>query len=246
VSTQQQGISPDLLQEHAIADYLRDHPEFFTTHTGLLADIRVPHRTDGTISLIEHQVSVLRERNHALQHQLHSLVQVARDNDRLNEQVQRLTLALLEAPDLHAVLRALGDSLVNDFRADALVMGLFVAEQRLPRDADLALTIRALSAETEGAAAFASTLNARKPLCGHLRREQRNYLFADTAEENVASAVVVALGFPGANSRHARRLGLLGIGSRDARRYHAGMGTVFLSHMGELIGRAVGRYLPMQ
>ena len=246
MSTQQQGISPDPLQEHAIADYLRDHPEFFATHTGLLADIRVPHRTDGAISLIEHQVSVLREKNHALQRQLHSLVQVARDNDRLNEHMQRLTLALLEAPDLHTVLRALGDSLVNDFRADALVMGLFVAEQRLPHDAAGPLTMRALSADAEGASVFASVLNAGKPLCGHLRREQRNYLFPDIAEENVASAVVVALGFPGADSPHSKRLGLLGIGSRDARRYHAGMGTMFLNHLGELIGRAVGRYLPLQ
>jgi uncharacterized protein YigA (DUF484 family) len=246
VSTQQQGISSDPLQEHAIADYLRDHPEFFATHAGLLADIRVPHHTDGAISLIEHQVAVLREKNHALQRQLHSLVQVARDNDRLNEQMQRLTLALLEASDLHTVLRALGDSLANDFRADASVLGLFMAEQRLPHDTDGALTMRALSAEAEGAAAFASVLNAGKPLCGHLRREQRNYLFADAAEENVASALVVALSFPGADSRHAKRLGLLGIGSRDARRYHPGMGTMFLNHLGELVGRAIGRYLPLQ
>jgi uncharacterized protein YigA (DUF484 family) len=247
MSTRQQGIPQDVPEEPAIADYLRNHPEFFVTHAELLAEIRVPHHPEGTVSLIERQVSVLRERNLELKRQLHALVQVARDNDRLNEQMQKLTLALLDAPDLSATLRVLSDSLHDDFNAEALVMGLFIAESQLPRwDEDGLLTLRALSAEDEGAAGFAAVHASGKPLCGHLRRAQVHYLFGPAEEENIASAVVLALNAPDGNTLQSRQLGILGIGSRDPRRYHAGMGTLFLTYLGVLIGRAVGRYLPLR
>lgn len=246
MSTKQQDIPQDAVQEPDIAAYLRTHPDFFLNHTSLLADIRVPHQTAGAISLIERQVTVLRDQNQDLKRQLHALVQVARDNDRLNEQVQRLTLALMEGSDLSAALRTIGDSLRNDFRADAAVLGLFTQGAQLPAfDGQAALQLRALSEHEAGAGAFATLLVGGKPLCGHLRRTQMHYLFGDTAAENVASAVVLALNAGGGDPRHPKRLGLLGIGSRDARRYHAGMGTLFLSHLGELIGRAVGRHLPL-
>ena len=246
MNTRQQGISQDALEEQTIADYLRDHPEFFTSHTGLLADIHIPHHTEGTVSLIERQVSVLREQHQETKRQLHALVQVARDNDRLNEQIQRLTLALLEAPDLPSTLQTLNDTLLNDFHADALVVGLFMNESRLSGLDHRDLTaVRTLSGEDEESAGFAAVISGGKPLCGHLRDRQITYLFGEIAEDNIASAVVVALNSPGVDNLKPRCLGLLGIGSRDPNRYHAGMGTVFLSYLGDLIGRAVGRYLPL-
>lgn len=245
MSTRQQNIPQDA-EEQVIADYLRDHPEFFLTHSQLLADIQVPHHTEGTVSLIERQVSVLREQSQDLKRQLHALVQVARDNDRLNEQMQRLTLALLEAPDLSTTLRALGDSLHNDFRADAVVMGLFSHEGQLPHfDHQEEINLRGLTPDAEGTAAFATLLTTGKPLCGRLRHGQMSYLFGDMAEDNINSAVVLALNTPDGDTLQTKHLGLLGIGSRDPKRYHAAMGTLFLNYLGELIGRAVGRYLPL-
>jgi uncharacterized protein YigA (DUF484 family) len=246
MSTRQQGISQATLEEQTIADYLREHPEFFSAHSGLLADLQIPHHTDGAVSLIERQVSVLREQHLEAKRQLHALVQVARDNDRLNEQMQRLTLSLLEARDLSSTLQMLNDSLANDFRADALVMGLFMSEAQLAALGNCDLTaVRPLSAGDEGSAAFAAVINGGKPLCGHLRNSQISYLFGEIAEDNIASAVVVALNARSADNLQPSCLGLLGIGSRDANRYHAGMGTLFLSYLGDLIGRAVGRYLPL-
>lgn len=246
MSTRQQGVSQTALEEQTIADYLREHPDFFSAHGGLLADLQIPHHTDGAVSLIERQVSVLREQHLETKRQLHALVQVARDNDRLNEQMQRLTLSLLEARDLSSTLQMLNDSLANDFRADALVMGLFISETQLAALGNCDLTaVRPLSAGDEGSAAFAAVINGGKPLCGHLRTGQISYLFGEIAEDNIASAVVVALNTRSADNLQPSCLGLLGIGSRDANRYHAGMGTLFLSYLGDLIGRAVGRYLPL-
>src|SRR3569623_569025 len=194
MSTRQQDMPQDAMQDHLIADYLRNHPEFFNTHTRLLAESRVPHQAHGAVSLIERQITVLRDQNLELKRQLQALVQVARDNDTLNLRIQRFTLALLEA--------AIGN------------------------------------ADT---AAFATLLATGKPLCGHLRRGQADYLFGAQADD-IGSAVVLALD-AAPDSAASNRLGLLGIGSRAAKRYHAGMGTLLLTHLGDLIGRALARHL---
>lgn len=245
MSTRQHGISTDTMQDHSVVEYLRDHPDFFNTHTGLLAEIHVPHQSHGAVSLIERQVIVLREQNQDIKRQLQALVQVARDNDRLNQRVQQLTLTLLEAKDLNTTLRVLANSLHEDFRADALVLCLFGRTPRLPEyDESGLLRLRSLPAEQLDTS-FGGLLATGKPLCGHLRRGQLNALFEDQEQDpagQIGSAVVLALGTPGGDT--PARYGLLGIGSRDGKRYHAGMGTLFLSYLGDLIGRAIARHLP--
>src|SRR3569623_3705821 len=100
MSTRQQDMPQDAMQDHLIADYLRNHPEFFITHSRLLAEVRVPHLAHGAVSLIERQLTVLRDQKLELKRQLQALVQVARDNDRLNARIQHITLGLQDARDL--------------------------------------------------------------------------------------------------------------------------------------------------
>jgi uncharacterized protein YigA (DUF484 family) len=58
------------------------NPEFFERHQALLARLRLPHSRGGsTISLVERQIEVMRERHAALEAKLAELVRVARDND---------------------------------------------------------------------------------------------------------------------------------------------------------------------
>lgn len=246
MSTRQQGISKDTLEEQTVADYLRNNPEFFKSHTKLLADLQVPHQAEGAISLIERQVSVLREQHQETKRQLHTLVQVARDNDRLNDQIQQLTLALLQTTDLPTTVQVLNESLLNDFQADAVVICLLISESQLSElNICNVSTVRSLSMDDEASTAFSGVINGGKPLCGHLRHRQTNYLFGEGAKDNIASAAVVALNSHGTDALQPRCIGLLGIGSRDAKRYHAGMATQFLSYLGELVGRSMGRYMPI-
>src|SRR3569833_1590329 len=104
-STRQHDIGQEDKQDHLIADYLRNNPEFFNTHARLLAELRVPHQAYGAVSLIERQLTVLRDQNLELKRQLQALVQVARDNDRLNDRNQHFTHGLLAARDLATTLQ---------------------------------------------------------------------------------------------------------------------------------------------
>ena len=75
-------------------------------------------------------------------------------------------------------------------------------------------------------------LKSRKPVCGVLRREELNYLFPDAGE--VGSAALMPLSDTG-------DLGLLAVGSSDADRYKSDMGTLFLSHIAEVMVRLLPR-----
>src|SRR3569623_1279112 len=240
MSTRQQDMPQDAMQDHLIADYLRNNPEFFNTHARLLAELRVPHQAHGAVSLIERQLTVLRDQNLELKRQLQALVQVARDNARLNDRIQHFTLGLLEARDLATTLQVVTTGFRNAFHADGVALCLFrhllpLGRHHVPE----ALTLREVAADAGDNDVFATVLATGKPLCGHLRRGQAVYLFGEQAEM-ARSAVVLTLN---AGSGGAR-LGLLGVASHDATRYHAGMGTLFLGHLGDLIGRALARHLP--
>ena len=59
-----------------------------------------PHARGSSISLVERQLAVLRERSLDMHQRLGRLVDVARDNDRLFELTRQLTLDLLDADSL--------------------------------------------------------------------------------------------------------------------------------------------------
>ena len=98
----------------------------------LLAKLRLPHLRDAaaTVSLVERQVEVLRERNQSLERKLKELVDVARANDALADRIHRLSQRLIRAHDLPATIDAVETSLREDFDAMHSVLVLFLEEAR--------------------------------------------------------------------------------------------------------------------
>jgi uncharacterized protein YigA (DUF484 family) len=56
------------------------------------------------VSLVERQMSLLRDRNIEMRHRLSQLMDVARDNDRLFDKTRRLILTLMDAASLEDVV----------------------------------------------------------------------------------------------------------------------------------------------
>lgn len=50
------------LTEAQVAEFLQQHPDFFTRNAKLLEKLHVPHETGRAVSLVERQTSVLREK----------------------------------------------------------------------------------------------------------------------------------------------------------------------------------------
>ena len=96
MSTQPEYVE-DSLTDEAVAEFLTQNPDFFERNSHLLKALRLPHASGGAVSLVERQVSVLRQRDVKLEKQLKDLIQVARDNDVLSAKVHRLSIELLAA-----------------------------------------------------------------------------------------------------------------------------------------------------
>lgn len=212
----------DGLTEAAVEAYLRAHPDFFERHLSLLDVLKLPHPVGGAVSLIERQVSVLREKNRQLERKLLDLVQVARDNEHLSSRLHHLALGLMDADSLDAVLATVQEQLRGEFKADYVVIRLLGGDGQGPHF---------VASDSAGLAAFEDLMRDRRPVCGRLTEAQRAFLFGEAAE-SVGSAVMVPLS-------GTEPLGILALGSRDADRFHPGMGTLFLGYLGELISKAV-------
>src|ERR1700753_894802 len=113
------GVAPvESPEEESIASYLQQHPDFFERHSALLARLRLPHARGGsTISLVERQIEVLREKHAAVEAKLAEFVRVARANDALADKLHKFTRLLLRAGSREAVVSTVEASLRMDFDA---------------------------------------------------------------------------------------------------------------------------------
>ncbi len=218
------GMSATETEEESIAAYLQHNPEFFERHQALLARLRLPHvRGGSTISLVERQIEVLREKHAALEGKLADLVRVARGNDAIAEKLHRFTRRLLAARSRADAIAAIEASLREDFDAFHGVLVL-IGEQA---DATPQRFLRTIRADDPNLKSFETLFASGKPRCGQARDSQREFLFGSDAND-IGSIALVPLGEKGT-------VGLMAIGSTDRDRFHPGMSTEFLARMGELI-----------
>jgi len=204
--------------DQAVIDYLQAHPDFFQRHPECLARLELTHPSGEAISLIEHQIKILRQQAAQHQSQMAQFVEVARENELLNERLHKLTLALLDAVTFDEVVNVLEDKLHDDFQAEAVKLHLFT------------------HAETDGNAnpdldGFRPFLEKGEARCGRLSKAQLEYLFSTQAED-IQSTALIPL-------QEESILGLLAIGSHNAQRFHPGMGTDYLTRLGEIVSKTL-------
>lgn len=221
--------APD--EEESTAAYLRENPDFFDRHPQLLEDMVVPHSCGGAVSLVEYQVGVLRDQVHELRRRMQSLANNARDNEALSQRLHQLTLSLVECTRLDEVLTNLYQAMGEDFKADFAAIRLF-ADPRSEGDQGLGEFV---GNHSDATALFSRVLASNKPICGHFKEKQVAFLFPENAAE-LGSGALLPLG-------QNPRFGVLAIGSRDAQRFHPGMGTIFLRQLGDIVSRVLAPHI---
>ena len=214
------------LEAAAIAAYLEAHPDFFVEHEELLPALRIPHQRGDTISLVERQMKILRERNIEMRHRLSQLMDVARDNDRLFEKTRRLILALMDATSLEDLVISVEDSLRQDFQVPFVSLILF---------GDNAMPVGRWVSAAEAQTAIGGLLTEGKSVSGSLREHELDFLFGEEQRQQIGSTAVVAIAHQGIH-------GVLAIASRDPQHYRSSVGTLFLSYIAEVLGRILPRF----
>lgn len=213
------------LDDEQVRDYLKEHHDFLQRNPDMLDYLHISHASGSAISLVEKQVSVLRERNMDMRHRLNALTGNARDNDKLYEKTRDLVLQLLEAESVAALYRVFIDSMTDQFEVDHACMILYGDSDTWQdcRTETLAHT------ETE----IGPLINGHKAVCGTLRPEELQFLFPEGAA-GIGSAALMPL-------HNGDPVGLIAVGSSDAHRYSKNTGTIFLSHLADVIVRLLPR-----
>jgi uncharacterized protein len=212
------------LNDDIVREYLINHDDFLQRHPDMLDYLHVSHASGSAISLVEKQVSVLRERNMDMRARLKALTANAKDNDILYERTRALVLKLLAADSIESLYRTFIDAMAADFRVEYASMILYGEND------DSALW----RSETQDTvkAEIGSLFRGHKAVCGTLRKEELKFLFPEG--NGVGSAALMPLA-------GTEQLGLIAVGSSDANYYNSKVGTLFLSHIADVIVQLLSR-----
>jgi uncharacterized protein YigA (DUF484 family) len=208
----------DNLDPKAVEAFLRAHPNFLQDRPGLLAALNLPHGGEGAVSLVERQVSVLRERNIASRQKLAELSDISRENDRLLDATRNTILALLAGESRADLSRIWLNQVTNTFQAE--LGALFWLDE--------------LSGSAEEAPLASKLIRHGDSFSGVLRPEEMQAVFGTDAAEGSAALVAIRSG--------EDDIGILGVGSHDTQRYRAEDGTLFLEYLAEVIGQLPGSH----
>ena len=231
MSTQTQEKEELLATDLQLVSLLKNNPDILLRHPELVADLEVPHQSGAAVSLIERQVSTLRENLRKTEKRMRELMDIAKDNDRLAQSRHRLAMNLLNSRDLNDVISTVSDELWAELKADFVSLKLFSDDDSLKENyPDLFIATK-----DESLNCFSTMLKHQNPMCGRSSDEQKALLFGDDASA-VKSAAVIPLSA-------GSQLGLLGLGSDDESRFQLSMGTDFLIQIGELISASLAVHL---
>ncbi len=223
----------ETISEEAVHDYLQTHPDFFESHASLLNSLELPHTAGGAVSLVERQVSQLRQKELKLERKLRELIGVARDNDLLAAKIHEFAMQLLATGDLQTTVKAVEEAMRSGFGADHAVLVLFGDPESF-LDIKAGRFFRVVERSDDSVKPFATFLNGSGPRCGQIRDSQREILFRKDADE-VGSVAMVPLG-------KKAEIGFMAIGSNETDRFHPGMSMDFLSRVGDLVSGALRRF----
>ena len=230
-------------EEAQVAAFLEADPDFFLRHPELTTRLRLPHGPAGTLSLVEHQMGLLRAQVEGERRLLAQLIARARDNETLAGRLHHLTIQLILAADRPALEAVLRVGLCREFDTEAvslifpgelgpLRMGMDRPPDRPPPGDPIPAQVE-LPARPQGPdqvqVSAAAQVHAQIPVqCGPLDPVSADALFPTTSRP-IQSAALIPLRTPSQE-------GLLAIGSADPTRFAPDMGTEQLHRLGELVG----------
>lgn len=213
-----------------VAEFLREYPEFFEHHPDVLLNIEVPHPHGGrTVSIPERQLIATRERVKLLEAKLTELIQFGAENDALSDKVHALTLKLIGAANRETTINTLYLDLLDAFQIPHLIVRIWHA------DAPSESPAPEFTPVTVELTQFVEAMTA--PYVGGHPVYETNLWFGEHAP-HLRSYAMVPL-------KTDRIFGVLLLASENSERFYTGMGTMFLSRIGDVFAYALAKHLDL-
>lgn len=205
------------------ASYLREHPTIFQQYPELLELVSLSD-SRGTASLIERQISILKERLKEQQSQQHQFIQVARENEQISDNFTHVICQMIGFTNLSEFATEFPNELRTKFEIDEVSFKTSQAASRRQSDKDTYQdAIRRLS--------------NNRAVCDNRWPSHIMSLFFS---KDINSAALIPMRTPESNSP----LAILALGSRDPDRYTNDLGTTHLDRLGLMAGICFARLQP--
>ena len=213
-----------------VSSYLKANPEFFLQQEGLLADLSLPHESGKAISLLERQVTILRDRGADARQKLNNLLENARNNDQLFDTTRSLVLALLRAKDVTEIAGVAQDQLSDHANIDSCEV-ILVAKKSLK----VADSIRTES-EDILQKQFVDVFRLKRTHCGPISEEQTQYLFPTQCNSINSTALCPVIS-------NSDVLALIAFGNKAGNYFNVNLDTLFLDFIGHVVGAVLDNQL---
>lgn len=202
-----------------VSDYLASNPNVFEQHPELLELISVSDNR-GTASLLERQVSVMKDRISEHKHQQSKFIQVARENEQINENFSQVICQMISFTNLSQFATEFPRELKAKFSVDEVSFKTAQAVSRRPND------VQAYDS------AVRRLLNNRTVCDNRWPSTIMNLFFSS----DINSAALIPM-----RTNKGSALGILALGSQDSERYNNNLGTTLLDRLGLMSGLCLAR-----
>jgi len=226
-----QGLEdPAQANAKQVIDYLKKNRNFFVDNADLLAEMSLPHESGKAISLLERQVSILRDRGIEARQKLNNLLQNARNNDHLFDTTRNLVLSLLRSRDITEIVNYTQDQLSDEANVDACEL-ILVDRPGL----QVAASVRLESTQTLKER-FSDVYRLKRTHCGAMGQEQIEYLFPESKKSIRSTALCPIVD-------GSEVLALLVLGNQAESYFNVNLDTLFLDFIGRVVGAILHREL---
>ncbi len=212
------------LTDELVVTYLQDHPELFTRHPEVFSSLRLIDNQRGTVSLVERQQKILREKVHSLEEEITQLMSIANHNEQLFGLYSDMYLRLLDCGSASELLDSLYQTITELLSLSEVKLWLVT-----PSDFSHSRLINEDCSEI-----FANRLSRDEYYFGRLQQSEQTLLFN---ENTVGSVILIKL------SHEENDLGFLAISSADAEHFDPRMDTLLLSQFRKLVAKLLQQKL---
>lgn len=229
-----QAKTKDGLTAQKVAEYLRDHPNFFRDHAELLESISPPEVQHGgnVVDIQHHMLGKLQQGLQNIRNQYDYLVTSSRDNMSTLHQVHEAVLAVIRAPDLERLLEVITLDLPAFFNVDVVRLGIeseaaefFETRFGVQNNSGISFLETGLVDTTLGRNKPSLLIPNTKKHPGYGIEQ----IFPD-CDELVESAVLMRLRLPSTG-----RPAVLAFGIRVVDHFNPGQGTEMLSFLSQIV-----------
>lgn len=208
------------LDARDVETFLSEHPAFFKHRPELLTALELPHGGPGAVSLVERQVTLLRERNIDMRNRLASMTETAHTNDTLFNGTRETVLALLDAEKADELAELIRHAFAEHFDVEMAGLIWLPAAKAIENPCIVV---------SEHAVTVAGLIKHQQSFAGVFRAEEMRALFDHAQDEGSAALAPVIVGDD--------VVAVLAVGSSDVRRYDSAVGTLFLDYIANVIAR---------